>query len=215
MESWFLQKLADKKIAKETFRKAVTANFDLLPDVFADLSSPTASVRYGCASILVDLSAKYPEKLYPYLNDFVALLDSKYRILTWNAMAALANLCCVDKDKKFDAIFSKYFGFLNNEYLVTVANVVGNSGKIAVAKPYFVPKITQELLKVEGIKTTKHLTEECKRIIAEKTLESFSQFIEKMNAQDKLSVLAFASRCRDSPRSSLKKKSEAFLKKWS
>ena len=163
LESWFLQKLADKKIAKETSRKAVTANFDLLPDVFAGLS---------------------------YLNNFVALLDSKYRILTWNAMAALANLYRVDKDKKFDAIFFKYFGFLNNEYLVTVANVVvGNSGKIAVAKPFLVPKITQELLKVEGIKTTEHLTEECKRVIAERTLESFSQFFEKMDTQDKLSMV--------------------------
>jgi transposase-like protein len=215
LESGFLQKLADKKITKEAFYKAVTANFDLPPEVFTGLSSPKASVRYGCAGVLVDLTAKYPESLYPFVDKLVTLLDSKHQILTWNAMTALANLCRVDKDEKFDAIFSKYFWFLDNEYLVTVANVVGNSGKIAVAKPYLVPKITQALLKIEGIKTTKHLTEECKKVIAEKTLDSFSQFIEKMNAQDKLSVLAFASRCLNSSRSSLKKKAEAFLKKWS
>jgi len=85
----------------------------------------------------------------------------------------IASLTRVDEDKKFDAFLDKYYSFVNDEYMVTVANVVGHSGKIALAKPYLVDKITDELLKVDGISLTPHLTEECKRVIAEKAIESF------------------------------------------
>ena len=84
----------------------------------------------------MDLSEKHPDKLYPYMDRFIALLDSKHRILTWNAMAIIANLTAVDVDRKFDAIFDKYYSYLGNEYMVTVANVVANSAKIASNKPY-------------------------------------------------------------------------------
>jgi hypothetical protein len=117
-----------------------------------ETSSSKATIRYRCAKVLMDLSEKYPEKLYPHVDDFIVLLDSKYRILTWNAMAIIANLTGVDIDRKFDAIFDRYYGFLNNEYMVTVANVVGNSAKIALAKPHLVQRIVAELLKVENIK---------------------------------------------------------------
>lgn len=214
MESKLLQKLADKLITKETLCKEVAANFDLLPEVFRGVSSPKASVRYGCGSLLADLSAKYPEKLYPHMDAFVALLDSKYRILKWNAMAAIANLCPVDTDKKFDAVFGKYYSFLNDEYLVTVANVVANSGKITIAKPYLIPKITNELLKVENISTTPHLTEECKLVIAEHAIRSFNMFFNKMGPEEKTKVLSFVKRSLKSPRKTLTAEAEAFLKRW-
>jgi hypothetical protein len=67
----------------------------------------------------------------------------------------------VDTQKKFDAVFEKYFGFLQNEYMVTVANVVGYSGIIAQAQPHLIPRITRELVKVGRLKTGKHLTAEC------------------------------------------------------
>ena len=145
---------------------------------------------------------------------FVSQLDSKRRILVWNAMAAVANLCKVDMEKKFDAIFDKYYGFLNDEYMVTVANVVGNSPKIALAKPYLVPRITAELLRVEKTSTSAHLTEECKRVIVEQAIKSFNQFFDKMNAKDKVKVLSFVKKHTDSPRASLRKEAGLFLKRW-
>ena len=129
-------------------------------------------------------------------------------------MAAIANLCAVDVDKKFDSIFDKYYGFLNDEYMVTVANVVGNSAKIALAKPYLVPRITAELLQVEKINTSAHLTEECKRVIAEQTIKSFNQFFDKMGAEEKAKVLSFVKKHADSSRDSLRKEATLFLKRW-
>ena len=40
----------------------------------------------------------------------------------------------VDVDRKFDAILDKYYSYLGNEYMVTVANVVANPAKIAANK---------------------------------------------------------------------------------
>jgi hypothetical protein len=184
----------------------------LLPTLLNGISSPKAAIRYGCAKILMDLSAEHPHKLYPYMDTFVGLLDSKYRILTWNAMAIIADLAKVDKAQKFDAVFDKYYSYLNNEDMVTVANVVGNSGKIALAKPHLVPKITEKLLMVENISVTPHLTDECKRVIAEKAIEAFDLFFDKIKQKEK--VFSFVERQLNSSRRTLRIQAERFLKKW-
>jgi len=199
-------------MTKEELFEKVKQNFGILPEVLSGVSSSKAAIRYGSAKILMDLSEEYPEKLYPYMDSFIDLLDSKYRILTWNAMAIIANLARVDKDKKFDAIFDKYYGFLNDDYMVTVASIVGHSGKIALAKPYLVEKITNELLKVESIRITPHLTGECKRVIVEKAIESLDQFFDQIH--DKRKVISFAKKYLNSPRRTLKTEAENSLRKW-
>jgi hypothetical protein len=214
MDNELLVKLADKKLTKDGLRQRVEQDFGLLPMLLQGTCSPKAAVRYGCAKVLMDLSAEHPEKLYPFMDAFIDLLDSKYRILTWNALAIVANLCKVDKERKFDAVFDKYYSFLNNEYMVTVANTVGNSGKIALAKPYLIPRITAELLKVERVSVTPHLTEECKRVIAEQAIETFDLFFDKMGEKEKKKVLAFVERQLDSSRRTLSAKAADFLKKW-
>jgi hypothetical protein len=214
MDNELLVKLAYKTLTKEELRQQVERNFGLVPVLLQGTCSPKAAVRYGCAKVLMDLSEKYPAKLYPYMDAFVGLLDSKYRILTWNAMAVIANLVKVDEDQKFDAVFDKYYSFLKNEYLVTVANVVGNSGKIALAKTYLIPEITVELLKVENVSVTPHLTEECKRVIAEHAIVTFDLFFDKIEEKEKKKVLAFVERQLDSSRRTLGTKAADFLKKW-
>ena len=212
MESELLQKLASKSMTKKELLQKVKQNFNLLPEVLNGVSSSKAAIRYGCAKVLMDLSEEHPEKLYPHMDYFISLLDSKYRILTWNAMAIIANLAKVDEDKKFDAIFDKYYSFLNNAYMVTVANVVGHSAKIALAKPYLIQKITNELLKVENISTTPHLTEECKRVIAEKAIKVFALLFDKIEQKEK--VTSFIARHVNSPRKTLRKAAEEFLTKF-
>jgi len=209
VESKLLQKLLGKSMTKEELLQKVKQNLNILPEVLIGVSSSKAVIRYGCAKVLMDLSEEYPEKLYPHMDFFIDLLDSKYRILTWNAMAIIANLAKVDRDKKFDAIFGKYYSFLSDEYVVTVASVVGHSWKIALAKPYLAQEITNQLLKVGSISTSPHLTEECKRVIAEKAIESFDKFFDLIDSREK--VISFAKKHLDSPRESLKKKAESFL----
>ena len=67
VESKLLKDLAEKKITKETLFRTIEANFELLPEVLSGVSSQKAAVRYPCASILVDLTSKHPEKMYPHM----------------------------------------------------------------------------------------------------------------------------------------------------
>ena len=212
MENELFQGLLDKSLTKDELFNLVKTNNKLIPDIIKGVSSSKATIRYSCAKVLMDLSEENPEKIYDYMDLFINLLDSKYRILTWNVIITIANLTKVDNMKKFDQIFDKYFDLLHDEYMVTVANIVGSSSKIALAKPYLINKITTELLKVDKIKITLHLTEECKRVIAEKTIISFDTFFSKI--EDKEKVIIFVKKHINSSRKTLKNEAEKFLKKW-
>ena len=206
------QSLIDKTVTKEELLNRVKQDFSLIPLLLKGVDHPKAAVRYGCSKVLMDLSEEHPERLYPSFDFFVNLLDSKYRILTWTALAIIANLTRVDADNKFDAVFDRYYSFLDDEYMVTVANVVGNSGKIALAKPYLIPKITDELLKVQDISTTPHLTEECRRVIAQHAIKTFGLFFDRIDHKER--VISFVKLHLDSPRKKLRTAAESFLEKW-
>ena len=209
---YLVQGLVDKSLTKEDLLYKVKQDFNLISFLLRGVNSEKAAVRYGCAKVLMDLSEECPEQLYPHMQSFIDLLDSKYRILTWNAFSIIANLTRVDKYKKFDLIFEKYYSFLHNDHMVTVANVVGNSGKIAQAKPYLIPKITSELLKVQYLSTGPHLTEECKRVIAQSTIITFDSFFDRINQKEM--VISFVRSHVDSPRKKLKTTAQSFLEKW-
>lgn len=209
-----LNQIADRTFKKEELRKKVEKDFSLIPTLIEGVSSTKATVRYGCGNVLMYLSEKHPKMLYPYIDDFIRLLDSKYRILTWNAVFIIANLAQVDDKQKFDAVFDKYFGLLNNDYMVTVANVICNAGKIALAKPHLASKITKELLKIENISISPHLTEECKRVIIEKTIQSFNQFFSKLTKESKVDVYDFVTKQLCSSRFAVRKEAELFLERW-
>ena len=212
MPTDFLQELESKALTKEGLVVKVEQDFSLIPTVLEGTSSRKASIRYCCGKALMDLSEKHPERIYPYMDRFIELLESKHRILTWNVIISIANLTRVDSEKKFDAIFDKYYDLLDDGYMVTVANVVGNSGKIALAKPYLIQEITRELLKVEGLSLTPHLTAECKRVIMEHAIRSLDVFFDKVEAKE--NALSFVRRQLGSPRKSLAKRACDFLEKW-
>ena len=213
MESKLLQKLVNKTLTKQQILEKVKRNYELIPEILDGISSSKPAIRYSCAKVLMDLSEEKPEKLYSYMDFFIKMLESKYRILTWNAIITIANLTKVDSEKKFDSIFDRYYSFLDEEYMVTVANVVGNSGKIALAKPYLTQKITDKLLKVENISITPHLSEECKRVITQHAIKTFDLFFSQIEEKDK--VISFVEKHLNSSRETLRKESENFLKKWS
>ncbi len=212
MATDLLKKLENKTITKENLAEKVKQDLKLLPEIINAMDSNKAVIRYGCGKVLMDLSETNTNELYTFMDNFITYLDSKYRIITWQAMAIIANLTKVDNKKKFDDIFEKYYSFINDEYMVTVANVVGHSGKIALAKPYLIPKITEKLLLIENIKTTPHLTKECKLVITEKAIESFDKFFDQIN--QKQEIISFVKKYSNSTRKSLKTKAQEFLKKW-
>ena len=113
MDHKIYRQLDDKSISKEDLALQVKKNPDLLPVLLEGVSSSKASIRYGCGNTLKLLSEDRPELLYSHMGFFASLLESEYRILTWIAMAVLANLVEVDSENKFDTMFDKYFSFIS------------------------------------------------------------------------------------------------------
>ena len=60
--------------------------------------------------------------------------------------------------------------------------------------------------------TSPHLTEECKKVIAEQAIISFNQFFDLVEQKEQ--VKEFVKRQAKSSRKSLRKKADTFLKKW-
>jgi hypothetical protein len=60
---------------------------------------------------------------------------------------------------------------------------------------------------------TPHLTEECKRVIAENTIKTFDLFFDKLEEKEKKKVLDFVERQLNSSRRTLSEKAMTFLEK--
>jgi hypothetical protein len=199
-------------MTKQQLFEKLKQNHKLLPKIIDGISSSKPTIRYGCAKVLMEYSEEKPEKLYRHMDFFVDLLESKYRILRWSTIAIIANLTKVDIKNKFDSIFDKYYSFIDDEYMVTVANVVSNSGKIALAKPYLTQKIIDKLLEIEDISLTPHLSEECKKVITQHAIKTFDMFFPQI--QQKNRVVVFVKKQCNSSRESLRKEAEKFLERW-
>jgi len=98
--------------------------------------------------------------------------------------------------------------------VVTAANIVGNSWKIAQAKPKLIDRIVDKILKIEKVKYEYkgELSPECSNVICGHAIDSFDKFFEKV--KNKKKIMAFVKRQLNSTRPSVKKRAEKFMKKW-
>jgi hypothetical protein len=145
--------------------------------------------------------------LYPHFDFFGNLLDSQHRVIKWNAIFILANLAAVDSENRLDAFFDRYYRHLWDGDLITAANIVGASGKIAAARADLRDRITSELLKVDVIPLP---TAECREIARGKALSAFAVYWP--NPGENKSVNAFIQRCVHSPRPATRKRAEGLIK---
>jgi len=208
--SELLQEIAQKGINKERIVDKVINNPELLPILFEGLNADKASIKYGCEKTLRLISEREPQLLYPNFNLFVRLLDSENNFLKWGSIIIIANLATVDSENKFEKIFDKYFAPIPGPELIPAGNVIGNSYKIALAKPELSERIAKVILKVEK---AKYQTDECKNVAFGHTINSFTQFYGQI--KNKEPVDKFIKKQLKNTRNATRKKAERFLKKWS
>jgi hypothetical protein len=181
----------------------------LLATVFEGVSSSDPKLRFRSAKILNLMSQKEPGKLYPKIDFFINLLDSD-SILKWNAIDVMANLASKDVNGRFEEIFGKFYGLLQEGSLITAGHVAANSWKIVDAKPELENRITEQLLKIEK---TRLPTEECRNILMGHTILCFDRYFDRI--QDKDEVITFVKRQKNNSRNATKTKAQKFLKKHS
>lgn len=191
------------KIADEVIQNPYLLNF-----ILEGLENKKADIKYGCEKILMIISENNPAILYPHFDFFTELLDHKSNIMKWGAIKIIANLTPVDSENKFDKIFDKYFAPIPGPVMITAANIIGSSAKIALAKPHLIQKIIKELLKVEN---AKYQTEECLNVSLGHFIVSVDKFFNRID--DKKPVVELISKQLNNTRNATKKKAAQFLKK--
>jgi hypothetical protein len=198
-------KKADKV---ESMVRKIAKDKRLLSGVMTGITSDKPQVKYKSGKILMMLSEENPKILYSKWDHFVDLLGSENTFMKSIGIKILSNLTRVDVKNRFDRIFDKFYGLLNDKSMITAANVVDHSGTIARAKPKLQNKITNKLF---GIDNTHH-SPECRNIIKGKAILSFGEYFEE--AKNKKKIVEFVKRELKNTRSATRKKAEKFLKKW-
>lgn len=209
-----VKKIAEKKSDKEKIVIDAIQAPDCIPELLEGLNHKKGSIKLGCDKVLRFISEQNPELIYPYFDNFVKILESENTFLKWGAIITISNLAAVDSKNKFEKIFEKYYSPITDKVMVTAANIIGNSWKIALAKPKLTEKIVIEILKAEktNYEYKGELSPECSNVVFGHMIDSFSQFYDKI--ENKKPVDGFVKKQLNNMRKPVVKKAEKFIKKY-
>jgi len=207
-----LQQLRTKQIDVATAARRLIAGPDRIPELVEAMQTEKGSVKYACEKALRQVSERRPELIYPYWDAFVALLDHENNFLKWGAVMTVANLTAVDAEGRFETIFDRYYAPVQGPVMITAANIIGSSPRIAQAKPHLAQRITKEILKVEDAQYEHHgsPSPECRNVALGHAVDAFDAFFDQI--EDKPAVVQFVKRQLQNTRKQVAKKAERFLR---
>jgi predicted GIY-YIG superfamily endonuclease len=175
--------------------------------MFEELSSRDPAVKYGAARALLANARQDPTALRPYSDYFIQLLESDNSVLKWTAIDVVGCLAATS-GTRIEAPLKRLFALVNSGKLITANHAISALAAIAVARPGYRPRITSELLKVEGYV---YETEECRNIALGKVILGLGLYCGEL--RDRKRVVDFVRRQTHNSRSATGKKAIAFLKK--
>jgi hypothetical protein len=176
-----------------------------IPELLESLKSKDDTERYGSFEVLLRLSEENPHALYPHWDFLAEMLDAKNAYWKLIAVRLIANLTRADSEHKFEPIFDKYYGLLNDSVIIA-GHITANSGTIARAKPGLQAEITKRLLNIDKT-TQKH-----KDLIKAGAIESFGEYFAE--SEDKGKIVEFVRQQLDGESPKTRKVAKEFLKKW-
>jgi hypothetical protein len=197
-----------KNVTAKSLAKRIVKDKKLLDEVINGTTTDKSQIKYKCGKALMILSKENPKIIYPKWDEFVKLLKSENTFMKSIGITIIANLTRVDTKNKFDKIFNRYYGLLDDDSMITASNIAGLSGVIAQAKPKLQTKITNRLMNID--KTDHSL--ECRNIIKGKVILSFDEYFEE--TKNKKKIMEFVKGELKNSRPATKKKAEKFVKKW-
>ncbi|MBN2208383.1 MAG: hypothetical protein JW759_03715 [Candidatus Coatesbacteria bacterium] len=213
IESGMIEQMGHKE-GVDCVVEQVIENPEHIQELVHIIETRKGTIRYAAEKVLRLTSERQPALVYPHFDFFADLLDSENSFLKWGAIVTLSNLAAVDSANKFAQIFDKYYSLVCGPNMVSAANVVGNSWKIAQAKPDLSDAIVDEVLKLETAEFMHkgELSPECRIIVAGHAIDSFARFFDLIT--DKKKVIAFVQRQLKSPRPAVGKRAAKFLKRF-
>jgi hypothetical protein len=108
-------------------------------------------------------------------------LDSPNAFIQWGGIFILGNLVTVDGDRKFPALFERFFALLNQPAMITAANCVATASRIIQRYPELEPEITRRLLAVTAntYYRKNQPSPECKNILLGHVLDSLDGYYDQ------------------------------------
>jgi hypothetical protein len=201
-------KLNNKNIDIKAVAKKALKDNKLLAELLDNLWSKNETIRYNSHKVLFSITEEHPQILYSKWDYFVKFLDSDNTYHKLSAVLLLANLTKIDKSNKFEKVFNRFYGLLNDKSFITAAYVAGVSGKIAKAKPKLQTRITNRLLNID--KT--HHNPERRDLVKGAAIESFKEYYEE--AKNKKKILDFVKKQLKSRSPKTKKIANEFIKQF-
>ena len=174
--------LDKKNIDIKAIAKKALNDDKLLAELLDNLWSKKETIRYNSHKVLSQISEEQPKLLYGQWDYFVKFLDSDNTYHKLSAIILLANLTKIDRGNKFEKIFNKFYGLLNDKSFITAAYVCGASGKIALSKPKLQAKITNRLLSIDK---TQH-EQERKDLVIANIIEAFDEYYVQIRGKKKI-----------------------------
>ena len=195
--------LVINSISFENFKAQNMVN---IQESIKGLQSDNDKIRYKQFKILLPISEKNPESLYPHWDVLVDLLKKNEVSNKYYAICLIANVVKVDKQDKFEKIFNQFYNLLNHESPVVSPNIAGASGKIVNAKPHLESKITNKLLKVDSTSKSRYLD-----LMKSYVIQAFDGYFDKI--KNKKKIIKFVENQLNSTSPKTRKLAKEFLKK--
>ncbi|MHA2059995.1 MAG: hypothetical protein ACW976_04370 [Candidatus Ranarchaeia archaeon] len=189
--------------------KIMDGHGGIFEDVLKGLLTRNETLRHNCYKVLLKISEKDPERLYPKWDFFVDLLKEGTTSRKFMGVNIISNIIKVDAENKFEKIFETFYGLLNDKSVIPVSHVAGNSGKIIKAKPHLQSKITRKLLNIEQFS---HDSKQ-KELVKAYVIDAFDEYYK--DSEDKPKIMGFVQAQLASKSPKTQKKAKAFISKWS
>ena len=199
--------LNKKNIDIKAVAKKALKDDKLLAELLGNLHSKNENIRYNSHKVLFFITEQQPQSLYPYWDYLVEFLDSDNTYHKLSAVHLLANLTRIDKKNKFEKMFEKFYGLLDDKSFITASYVCSASGIIAKAKPKLQTKITNRLLDID--KT--HHEQERKDLVKAAIIEAFEEYFDQ--AKNKKRIVDFVRKQLDCQSPKTRKAAKEFLKR--
>ncbi|NMC43428.1 MAG: hypothetical protein GYA46_05870 [candidate division Zixibacteria bacterium] len=198
----------------DTITALVLAEPRLLDDLIETMLHDTSSLKYRCEKVVRAISESNPEQAYPHFDRLIGLLDADNNFLKWGTIGTIANLAAVDSRGKFDALFDRYYAFVAGPDMVAAAGVIGNSWKIALAKPRLASRIVERMLAIQKARYLHKgkLSPECRDVVIGAAIDSFAEFYGSI--EHRQPVIAFVKKQRKNSRPQVAAKARKFLKRF-
>ncbi len=199
--------LSKKPINIERLAEKALQDKGLLAELLEKLWSKEETIRYNSHKVLCLISQEHPRILYPQWDYFAQFLESDNTYHKLSAIHILANLTKVDTRGKFEKMFDRFYGLLDDKSFITAAYLAGASGKVAKAKPKLQTRITNRLF---GIDKTHHDPER-RELVKGYIIESFKEYFEE--AKNKKKIIEFVKKQLKSKSPRTKKIAKDFIER--